>query len=138
MEGLLEITLNTHVDELMVLCETIIDFKKLKDNGFDFSEILELQGWKYFLERLTGPVYLVLVKQFWIHVVTTKDTISSFVINRKIMVTEKSIANLISHNGCGKRVYNVKTDARREVMVASVIFKERTKLDESKVQVQKN
>lgn len=53
-----------------------------------------------------------------------KDTIFSFVMNRKIVVTEKSIIDLISHNGCGKGVYNIKTDARRESMVAYVIFKE--------------
>lgn len=52
--------------------------------------------------------------------------------NKKIVVTEKSIADLISHNGCGKRVYNVKTDARREAMVTYVIFKEGTKWDEGK------
>lgn len=128
MEGIMKITLNTPVDELMVLCETIVDFKNLKDNGYDFFETLELQGWKSFFKRLTGPIYLVLVKKFWIHVVPTKDTITSFIMNRKIVVTEKSIADLISQNGCGKRVYNVKTDARKEAMVGSVIFKEGTKM----------
>lgn len=74
----------------------------------------------------------MLVKQFWIHIVATKDTITSFVVNMKIIITEKTIADLISHNGCGKRVYNVKTAARREAMVALVTFKEGTKLDEGK------
>lgn len=36
MEGIHELTLNIPVDELMVLCETIIDFKNMKDNDFDF------------------------------------------------------------------------------------------------------
>lgn len=48
------------------------------------------------------------------------------------LFTEKSIANLISHNGCRKRVYNVKIDARQEAMVAFVILKEGIKLDEGK------
>lgn len=30
-EQILELTLNTPVNELMVLCETIVDFKNLKD-----------------------------------------------------------------------------------------------------------
>lgn len=64
MEGIHVLTLNTLVDELMVLCEPIMDFKNVKDNGFDFSETLEFQGWKGFFERLTGPVYPVLVKDF--------------------------------------------------------------------------
>lgn len=132
MEGLPEIILNTLVDELLVLCETIVDFKSLKDNSFNFSEILEFQGWKGFFERLIGPVYPVLVKKFWIHVVYTKDTITSFFMNMKIVVTLKSFADSISYNGCGKRVYNVKTGARREAMVASIIFKEGINLDEGK------
>ena len=100
MEGRHELTLNTPVDELMILCKTIVDFKYLKDNYFYFSEILEFQRCKGLYERLTGPVYSVLVKQFYIHVIATKDTISSFVMNMKIVITEKSFVDLISHNGC--------------------------------------
>lgn len=62
MEEIPELTLNTLVNELRMLCETIMDFKNLEDSGFDFSETLEFKGWKGFFERLTGPVYLVLVK----------------------------------------------------------------------------
>lgn len=62
----------------------------------------------------------------------TKDIISFFVMNRKIVVIEKPIIDIIYHNSCGKRVYNIKTDARREALVASIIFKEGTKLDEGK------
>lgn len=52
--------------------------------------------------------------------------------NKKIVVTDKSIADLISHDGCGKRVYNFKIDARKYAMVASEIFKEGTNLNEYK------
>ena len=38
MEGIPELTLHTLVNELMALCETIVDLKNLKDNNFDFSE----------------------------------------------------------------------------------------------------
>lgn len=62
MEGIPELTFNIPVDDLMVLCETIVHFKNLKDNGFDFSETLEFQGWKGFFESLFGHVCLVLVK----------------------------------------------------------------------------
>lgn len=44
LEGIPELTVHTPVSELMVLFETIVDFKNSKDNGFDFSETLELQG----------------------------------------------------------------------------------------------
>lgn len=42
-----------------------------------------------FFERLTCIVYPVLDKQFKIHVVAEKDTITSYIMNRKIVVTEK-------------------------------------------------
>lgn len=72
MEGIPELTLHTLVNELMTICETIVDFKNLKQNGFDFSETLELQGCKTFFKRLTGHVYLVLVRQFWVHATAEK------------------------------------------------------------------
>lgn len=64
--------------------------------------------------------------------VSAKYMITSYVMNMKILVIEKSIADLSSHNGCQKRVYNVKTDARREGMVASVIFNEGIKFNDGK------
>lgn len=97
----------------MVLCETIFDFKNLKDNGFNLSETLELQGWKAFFEELTGLVYPVLVKQFWVHATSEKDTITSYVMNRKIFITEESIDDLISHYGKGKKIHSVKINAKR-------------------------
>lgn len=61
MEGIPELTLNIPVDELMVLCETIVDLKNMKNNGFGFYETLEFQGWKGFFKRLTHLVYPMLV-----------------------------------------------------------------------------
>lgn len=43
MEGSPELTLHTPVDELMILCETIVVFKNIKDNGFNFFETFECQ-----------------------------------------------------------------------------------------------
>lgn len=116
----------------MVLCETIIDFKNLKENNFDFPKTLELQGWKTFFERLTGLVYPFLVKQFWVHATTEKERITSYVMNKKIVITEKSIADLISHNGKGKRIHNAKINAKREAAIAPVIFKAGSNLKEDK------
>lgn len=113
MEGIPELTLHTTVNELMVLWETVVDFKNLKDNGFDFSKTLDLQGWKTFFERLTGPVYPFLVKQFWVHATAEKETVISYVMNRKIVIIEKSIVDLISHNGKGKRTHNAKINVKR-------------------------
>lgn len=52
--------------------------------------------------------------------------------NRKIVITEKSIANFISYNGCGKMVYNVKSDAKRDAIVTSIIFKKRIEVGDGK------
>lgn len=113
MEGISELTLNTLVNELMVLCETIVDFKNLKDNEFDFSKTLECQQWKGFFERLTSLVYPMLVKQFLVHVTAEKETITSYVMNRKFVITEKSIDDLILHGGKGKRIHIAKINAKR-------------------------
>ena len=46
LEGIPELTFHTSVNELTMLCETIIDLKNLKDNCFDLTEELRLQGWE--------------------------------------------------------------------------------------------
>lgn len=132
LEGIPELILHTPLNELMVLCETIIDFKILEENGLDFSKALELQGWKAFFERLTGPVYAVLVKQFWVHATAEKKTITSYVMNTKIVITKKSITDLISHDGKGKRIHSTNINARREVVIALIIFKEETNFEDEK------
>lgn len=132
MEGMPELTLHTPVNELTMLCETIVDFKNLKENGFDFSETMELQGWKTFFERLTGHVSPVLVKQLWVHATAEKETFTSYFMNRKIVRTEKSIVDLISDDGKGKRIHSAKINARREAYITLVIFKEGTNLEDDK------
>lgn len=104
----------------------------MKENGFDFSETLELQGWKTFFERLTDPVYPILVKQFWVNATIEKEIITSYVMNKKIVITEKSIAGLISHNGKGKSIHSARINAKREADIAHVIFKTGTNLEDNK------
>lgn len=48
MKGISKLTLNTYVDELMFLYETIVDFKNLKDNGSIF-----LKHWNSKDERVS-------------------------------------------------------------------------------------
>lgn len=132
LEGIPELTLHTPMSELIVLCETIFDFKNLKDNGFHFFETLEFQGRKTFFERLTSYVYLVFVKQFWVHATVKKETITSYVMNRKIIITGKSIVDLISSNGKGKSIHSAKINAKREAVIVHVIFKAGTNLEDDK------
>lgn len=132
LEGIHELTFHSPVNELTVLCETIVDFKNLKENSFDFTKTLDVQGWKTFFERLTGSVYPVLVKQFLAHATAEKETITSYVMNRKIVITEKSIADLIAHDGKGKMIHSAKIIAKRECVISPVIFKEETNFVDEK------
>ena len=61
-----------------------------------------------------------------------KETITPYVMNRKIVITEKSIADLISHDGKGKRIHSAKITAKREVVISPVIFKEETNFEDDK------
>lgn len=93
----LEMTLFTPVDKLEVHCETFVDFDSLADNGFDFREIVKFQGWEKFFERLPGPVFPVLVKEFWIHASVYPKVVVSSVMGTKFMVTEQLLRKLFGY-----------------------------------------
>ena len=42
----------------------MVDVENLKENGYDLTEGIRTQGWEGYFERLKGPVYTELVKQF--------------------------------------------------------------------------
>ena len=72
------------------------------------------------------------MKQFWVHYNVEKESITSYVMNRKIVITEKSIVDLISHIGRGKIMHSVKTNEKREAIITSVISKVGTNLGDDK------
>lgn len=74
----------------------------------------------------------MLVKQFWDHATTERETITSYVMNRKIVITEKSIADLIGHDGKGKKVHSANITAKRDADISLVIFKEGTNFADEK------
>lgn len=74
----------------------------------------------------------MLVKQFWVHATPEKETITSYVMNRKIVINEKSIVGLIAHDGKGKRIHSEKITIKREVIISPVIFKEETNFVDEK------
>ena len=51
----------TPVDNLEVLCELIIDFESLQENGFDLYEDVAAQGWNKYFDRQLGPTFPILV-----------------------------------------------------------------------------
>lgn len=52
--------------------------------------------------------------------------------NRKIVITEKSIENLIGHDDKGKRVHSATITAKRDTDISLVIFKEGTNFADEK------
>src|SRR3954468_9181487 len=84
--------------ELEVLCESAVDIKDLKANGFQCDARIFEQGWSKYLDRLVGPIYPELVKDFWVHATVTPTAILSFVLGHEVIITEKLIRKLYSLN----------------------------------------
>lgn len=61
-----------------------------------------------------------------------RETITPYVINRKIVITEKSIVDLIGHDGKGKRVHKETITVKRDADISPVIFKEGTNFADEK------
>ena len=89
------------VDSLEVVAELMVDFDNLKENGFDLLPAVEFQGWKNFFDRLVGPVFPHLVKEFWIHAIASPKVILSFVMGKEISITENLIRKLLGFEGHG-------------------------------------
>ena len=90
------INLATPFEGLDVLCETLVDFDNMRRNGVDLTEELRLQGWENYFQRLYGPVYPNLTKEFWRFADADDHFIVSYVLGVKIVITEKSIASLLN------------------------------------------
>ncbi|KAI5429355.1 hypothetical protein KIW84_034094 [Lathyrus oleraceus] len=107
------INLATPFEGLEVLCETLVDFD-MKRNGVDLTEELRQQGWGNYFQRLYGPVYPLLIKEFWRFADADDHFIVSYVLGVKIVITEKSIASLLNmERDGGKRIYNINPRSKR-------------------------
>src|SRR3954466_8886771 len=80
--------------ELEVLCELAVDINNLKANGFQCDARIFEQGWSKYLDRLVGPIYPELVKDFWVHATITPTAIISFVLGHEVIITEVLIRKL--------------------------------------------
>src|SRR3954467_6617816 len=89
--------------ELEVLCESAVDINNLKANGFQWDARILEQGWSKYLDRLVGPIYPELVKDFWVHATVTPTAIISFVLGHEVVITEtliRKLYNLNDEEGC--------------------------------------
>lgn len=52
-----EVTLSTPVDNLEVLCELLVEFDNMKDNGVNLLTVVIFQGWESLFNCLQGPIF---------------------------------------------------------------------------------
>ena len=81
--------------DLQVLKELRVDFSNLAQNDMDLRIEMTAQGWENYFARLHGPVYELLVKEFWRQAECDDHYVVSHVLGRRIVITEKSIAELL-------------------------------------------
>src|ERR1044072_4386088 len=90
-----QVTCNLPPSKLLCLAEHRVDFDNILQNGFDLGEEVRFQGWEKFFTRLNGPVYEVLVKEFWKQAECDHYHVVSHVLGKRIIITEKTIGQLL-------------------------------------------
>ena len=66
-------------------------------------EDVTAQGWNRYFDRLLGPVFPILVKEFWIHATSSNHQVTSCLMGKKIVITEDLVGKRIGYNGRGVR-----------------------------------
>ncbi|XP_057444201.1 uncharacterized protein LOC130736384 [Lotus japonicus] len=100
-------------EELTVLCEPRVDFDNLELHGVNLKAEVAALGWERYFNRLPGPVYVKLVKEFWRKATCNDVQITSYILGQKIVITEISIAKLLGmENKRRKRFTNVDNQIR--------------------------
>src|ERR1044072_6752778 len=86
-----------HANTLQVLKEYRVDFDNIAQNSADLDLRTEVisQGWENYFARLHGPVYELLVKEFWRFAECDNLYVVSHVLGIKFVISEKSIAELL-------------------------------------------
>src|ERR1044072_8539168 len=109
-------------EDLTVLSELRMDFNNIAANGFDLREEMTFQGWENYFARLHRPVYENLVKDLWRQADFDSYHVVSHVLGQRIIITEKTIAQLLGlpHLG-GKRIYG---KDNKHPFVRTIIHKE--------------
>src|ERR1044072_5621534 len=90
-----QIHCNLEAKDLQVLKELRVDLNNFNQNGMDLRIDMIAQGWENYFARLHGPVYELLVKDFWRQAECDDQYVVSHVLGRRIVIIEKSIAELL-------------------------------------------
>src|ERR1044072_9437024 len=75
-----------------------VNFNNMAANKMDLRQDVAFQGWGKFFERLNGPIYEKIVKEFRKHATCDDNYIVSHVLGKKFVITEKLIARLLELN----------------------------------------
>ena len=92
-------TFHSNEELLEVLCERHPNIPSLSTDELNLSQNFVIQGWSKYLEMLHGPIYPLLVKEFWKNASAKFDgsSVSSIVFGNPITITPATIAAVI---GC--------------------------------------
>ncbi|XP_058733381.1 uncharacterized protein LOC131604990 [Vicia villosa] len=82
------------MDDLEVICEMMVDFDNLEAHDIHLKDDMISQGWQAFFYGLCGPVYLDLVKEFWVHATVMPKAILSIVHGELFSITENLLRKL--------------------------------------------
>ncbi|MCI18806.1 hypothetical protein A2U01_0039961, partial [Trifolium medium] len=86
--------------EFSFVIENMVDFDSFKANNLDIKPFFEKQGWITFT-RLNGPVYPLLVRDFWLHATVVdgglvgQKEIHSTIMGMDVVITQDVIAHVI-------------------------------------------
>lgn len=115
-------TLFTNFKSLEVLCEMLVDFQSLEDSGCNLNHNVDTQEWNRFFDHLHGPVFPKLVKEFWIHPTAADNVVTSYVMGKKITITEDVIGRLYGHDGNGIKYLDMAKEISNLSLVSKEIF----------------
>ncbi|XP_058741263.1 uncharacterized protein LOC131613627 [Vicia villosa] len=87
-------TCSIPLNELEVICEMMVDFDNLEAHDIHLKDAMTFQGWQAFFYGLCGPVYLDMVKEFWVHATVMPKAILSIVHGERISITRNLLRKL--------------------------------------------
>ena len=99
-------TFHGNEELLEVLCERRPNVPRLSADELNLSQNFVIQGWSKYLEMLHGPIYPLLVKEFWKNASAKFDgsSVSSIIFGNSITITPATIAAAIGCTQIGTTV----------------------------------
>ena len=105
-------TFHGKVETLEIIQEKQPNLARLKHSGLDIVRSMQIQSWSGYYAMLNGPVYPVLVKEFWKYARISDDgnTVMSEVYRLPIAISISSIEKAINRVSSGVTIDDFQTD----------------------------